>query len=149
MVVGVVVGAALWWVVVSVSRASVPVHSGVEVVGGCGCGLWSWEVVCGVGGVGGSGVGLVDNGEGGGDVGGGVHVVAGVRWGGGGVGLVVCMGVAIIGLECGCGRGGVGGVVCVGLGFRLPSIFLNVLILAFCLARCYFHTVTQSYLGLG
>jgi hypothetical protein len=148
VVVGLVVGAALCGVVVSVSRASVPVNIGVEVVGGCGCGLWSCEVVCDVGSVGGSVVGLLDVGEGGGDVVGGVHVVVGVRWGGGGVGLVVWMGVANMGLECGCGSGVVGGVVCVGLGFRLPSVFLNALILAFCPARCYFRTVTQSYLGL-
>lgn len=148
MVVGLVVGVALCGVVMSVSLASVPVNIGVEVVGGCGCGLWSCVVVCDVGSVYGSVVGLLEVGEGGGDVVGGVHVVVGVRWGDGGVGLVVWKGVDSMGLVCGCGSGVVGGVVFVGLGFRLPSIFLSALILAFCPARCYSRTVTQSYLGL-
>jgi hypothetical protein len=148
VVVGLVVGAALRGVVVSVSRASVPVNIGVEVVGGCGCGLWSCVVVFDVGSVGGSVVGLLEVGEGGGDVVGGVHAVVGVRWGDGGVGLVVWKGVDSMGLVCGYGSGVVGGVVCVGLDFRLPSISLSALILAFCPARCYFRIVTQSYLGL-
>jgi hypothetical protein len=147
-VVGLVVGVALCGVVVSVSLSSVPVNPGVEVVGGCGCGMWSCEVVCAVGSVGGSVVGLLEVGEGGGDVVGGVHVVVGVRWGDGGVGRAVWMGVDSMGLVCGCGSVVVGGVIFVGSGFRLPSIFLSALILAFCPARCYSHTVTQSYVGL-
>jgi hypothetical protein len=148
VVVGLVVGAALLGVVVSESRASVPVDIGVEVVGGCGCGLWSCVVVCDVGSVGGSVVGLRGVGEGGGDVVGGVHAVEGVRWGGGGVGLVVWKGVDSMGLVCGYGSGVVGGVVCVGLDFRLPSISLSARILVFCPARCYFRTVAPSYWGL-
>jgi hypothetical protein len=147
-VVGGVVGVALCEVVVSGSLASVPVKTGVVVVGGWGCGWWSCVVVCDVGSVGGSVVGLLEVGGGGGDVVGGIHVVAGVRWGDGGVGRVVWRGVDSMGLVCGCGSGVVGGVVFGGSGFRLPSIFPNALNLAFCPARCCFRTVTQSYLGL-
>jgi hypothetical protein len=105
-------------------------------------------VVCDVGNVGGSVVGLLEVGGGGGDVVDGIHVVVGVRWGGGGVGRVVCRGVGGVGLVCGCGSGVVGGVVFGWSGFRLPSIFPSALNLAFCLARCCSRTITQSYLGL-
>jgi hypothetical protein len=135
-------------VVVAVYWSSVPVNNIAVVVDGGGCGLWSCVVVFDVGSVGGSVVGWLEVGEGGGDVVGGVRAVVGVCWGDGCVGLVVRKGVDSMGLVCGYGSGVVGGVVCVGLDFRLPSISLSALILAFCPARCYSRTVAQSYLGL-
>jgi hypothetical protein len=120
VVVGLVVVASLLGVVVSESRASVPVNIVVEVEGGCGCGLWSCVVVCDGGSVGGSVVGVCGVGKGGGDVVGGVHAGEGVRWGVGGVGRGVWKGVDNVGLVCGDGSGVVEGVVCVGWDFRLP-----------------------------
>jgi hypothetical protein len=147
-VVGWVDVVALCEVVASGSLASVPVKTGVVVVGGGGCGWWLCVVVCDVGNVGGSVVGLLAVGGGGGDVVDGIHVVVGVRWGGGGVGRVVCRGVGGVGLGCGCGSGGVGGVVFGWSGFQLLLVFPSALNLASCLARRCSRIVTQSYLGL-
>jgi hypothetical protein len=108
-------------VVVAVSWSSVPVDNVAVVVDGGGCGLWSCVVVFVVGGV----VGGVSDGcgvsVGGDDTGGDVCEVVGRRWGDGGWGRKVWVGVESVDLVAGFGGGVVGGVVSRLLGFRLPS----------------------------
>jgi hypothetical protein len=134
-------------VVMAVSRSSVPVNNVAVVVDGGGCGLWSGIVVFVVGGV----VGGVSDGcgvaVGGGDAGGDVCEVVGRRWGAGGWGRMVWVGVESVDLVAGCGGGVVGGVVSRLLGFRLPSVFLDALVRMFCPTICCFLIVILFYMG--
>jgi hypothetical protein len=108
-------------VVVVVYWSSVPVNNVAVVVDGGGRGLWSCVVVFVVGSVAGGvidGCGVAVGGDG---TIGGVYVVVGRRWGGGGLGRVVWVGGESVGYVADCGGGVVGGVVSNLLGFRLPS----------------------------
>jgi hypothetical protein len=147
VVVDLVAGVSCSGVVVSVYWSSVPVNNVAVVVDGCGCDLWACGVIFVVGIVDG---GVVDGRGvvvGGGDTIGGVYAVVDRRWGGGGVGRVVWMGVESTGLVYSCGGGVVWGVVFIVVGFRLPSLSLITLVLAFCPARCCSRTLTLFYWG--
>ena len=77
---------------------------------------------------------------GGDDIIGGVHVVVGIRWGGGGVVRMVVDGVGGGGLVRGAGGCGMVGGSSVFRGYLLPSVSPSAAILAFGLARVGFSS---------